>query len=169
MFTLCDSMNSHATLILYYHTSMLTYLLNITCTLVATCMILERLECTCCAINHSNIDIQSRIMTTLNPHILTYNLCHWAYHSNHGPIIATFKNKTPIWAWNRMVVPPSLRRLSITKPHKEDNPYWISSPIWLPMVEWYVVWCSFKNGYPENMFSFQEIGLRAQNMLTMLD
>ncbi len=44
--TLCYSIMSHATLILRYHASMLTLHTSlITCTLVTTCMILERLEC----------------------------------------------------------------------------------------------------------------------------
>ena len=45
--TLCYSIISHATLLLYHHTPMLTlhYLYNITCTLVATGVILGRWEC----------------------------------------------------------------------------------------------------------------------------
>ena len=44
MLTLCCSIMSRATLILYYQTSMLTLqcLLSITCTLVATCLVLGR-------------------------------------------------------------------------------------------------------------------------------
>ena len=45
--TLCYSIMSHVTLILYYHASTFTtYLLNITCTLVAASLILMRLEYT---------------------------------------------------------------------------------------------------------------------------
>ena len=45
--TLCYSIMSHDTLIIYYHASMMTLqmLFNITCTLVATYMILGRVEC----------------------------------------------------------------------------------------------------------------------------
>ena len=49
MLTLCYSVMSHVALILYYHVSMLTKttcLLNITCTLVATGVILGGIECT---------------------------------------------------------------------------------------------------------------------------
>ena len=44
---LCYPKMSHTTLILYYHASMLTLQTSfyITCTLVATCMVLGRLEC----------------------------------------------------------------------------------------------------------------------------
>ena len=48
MLTLCASIMSHVTLFFFYHTSMLniTKLFNITCTLVATSVILRGLECT---------------------------------------------------------------------------------------------------------------------------
>ena len=49
LLTLYYSTTSHATLVLCYHACMhvnTTYLLNITCTLVATCVMLGRLDCT---------------------------------------------------------------------------------------------------------------------------
>ena len=50
MLTLCYPIMSHATLILYYHASMLTLLTLLIscaqCSLLATSMILRRLECT---------------------------------------------------------------------------------------------------------------------------
>ena len=48
MLTLYYSIMSHVTPILYYHAFMLNiaHLLNVTCTLVTTCMILGGLECT---------------------------------------------------------------------------------------------------------------------------
>ena len=36
-----------------------------------------------------------------------------------------------------------------------------------PIFEWYVVWCSSKNGYQKDVF--KEIGLHAQNTRAILD
>ena len=39
---------------------------------------------------------------------------------------------------------------------------------WTPIFEWYVVRCGSKNGH-HNIMCLQEIGLCAQNMLSILD
>ena len=50
---------------------------------------------------------------------------------------------------------------------KVDNPYLVTFLIMTPILEWYVIWCGSKNGYQKDM-SLKEIGLRAQNMITIL-
>ena len=38
---------------------------------------------------------------------------------------------------------------------------------WTHVVEWFMVRCNSKNGYPKDMYS-KEIGLHAQNMIIIL-
>ena len=51
--------------------------------------------------------------------------------------------------------------------HKVNMPKSNTTLIWTPMFEWYVVWCGSKNWHPKEI-CLNEIGLRAQNMLTIL-
>jgi hypothetical protein len=36
-----------------------------------------------------------------------------------------------------------------------------------PIIEWYLVWCGFKNGHQEDM-CLEEVGLHAPNMISIL-
>ena len=40
---------------------------------------------------------------------------------------------------------------------------------WTPIFEWYVVGWGYKNMHQKGMICYNEIGLHAQNMLTILD
>ena len=51
---------------------------------------------------------------------------------------------------------------------KVKNPYLFAFLIRSPIFEWYVVWCGTKNGY-QKYICFEEVGLRDQNMITILD
>ena len=46
---------------------------------------------------------------------------------------------------------------------KVDVPNLVTYPNWIPIFEWYVVWCGFKNGHQKDI-CLKEIGLRAQNI-----
>ena len=51
---------------------------------------------------------------------------------------------------------------------KVDNPYSVTCLIRTLIFELYVVWCASKNGYQKDM-CLKEIGLHAQNMISILD
>ena len=51
---------------------------------------------------------------------------------------------------------------------KVDIPDSNTTIIWTPIFEWYVVRCGFKNRYQKGIMCLKEIGLRAQNMISIL-
>ena len=48
-------------------------------------------------------------------------------------------------------------------------PNLVLSLIQSPIFEWCVVWCGVKNGHPKGIMYLEEIGLFAQNMITILN
>ena len=51
---------------------------------------------------------------------------------------------------------------------KVDVPNLVTYLNQTPIFEWYVVWCGSENEYQKHM-SLKEIGLRAQNMINILN
>jgi hypothetical protein len=62
----------------------------------------------------------------------------------------------------------SVRKLISDIACKVNNPYLVVFLIRSPTFEWYVVWCGIKNEY-QKFICLNEVGLRAQNMITILD
>ena len=104
MLTLCYSIMSHATLVLYYHAFMLTLHASLmSCALaVTTYMILGRLECIYIAICHIFFRTRMNILLSIEVKILV--LTKWSYRPPLFPIMLTTKHRMVSILWARKAI-----------------------------------------------------------------